>query len=275
MSADPRATVAFFAALSDPDPKIRELAVEAIAFPHDGASSQIQDVSEPENSFRNDSAAARALAPLLDDPEESVRVAARNSLRMVGGLDNAALLERVVRFSGGDMVGNALVSAVDSVDFSVEIAGHLRLLARGVGGGSDIRTVWRAARALSYLGSQGVAALAAVLHDPDLYPRTPRIWAIEALGASENTQAIPPLLDALHGNVLDSSIEGYFVDLPDDRSLGEELRAAYALARLGESGITALAEVLRDQGASAQTRLAARDALESQPRDTDATDRPL
>lgn len=271
MSADPRATVAFFAALSDPDPKIRELAVEAIAFPHDGASSQNQDDSEPANSFRDDPAAARALAPLLDDPEEPVRAATRNGLRAVGGLDNAALLERVVRFSGGGgEVSSTLVNAastVGSMDFIAEIASHLRLLARGIGGGNDIRTVWRAARALSQYGAQGLSALGAVMRDPDLYPRTARIWAIDALGASEDARAIPPLLDALRGNVLDSSIEGYFADLPDDRSLGEELRAAYALARLGESGITALAEVLRDQGASAQTRSAARDALESLPSD--------
>jgi HEAT repeat protein len=279
MSADPRATVAFFATLSDPDPKIRELAVEAIAFPHDGASSQNQDDSEPQDSFRDDPAAARALLPLLDDPVEPVRAATRNGLRAVGGPDDAALLERIARFSGsGDEVSGALANtatAAGSTDFSAEIVGYLRLLTCGVGGGSDIRAAWRAAQALGRLDVQGVAALAAVLRDPDLYPRTSRIWAIEALDASENTQAIPALLDALRGVVPDSSVEGYFADLPDDRSLGEELRAAHALVRLGEAGITALEEVLRDQGASARTRWAARDALDSLPRDTDATDRPL
>ena len=279
MSADPRAATAFFAALSDPDPKVRELAIEGIAFPHNGWPSRHRDDSWSSDSFRDDPKAARALAPLLDDPDEPVRAAARNGLCEVGGLDDAALLERAARFSGGmDDGDSALLSVAGSVasnDSSAEIANHLRLLARGARGGKDMRDVWRAARALSHLGFHGLAALGAVVRDPDLYPRTIRIWAIESLGASGDARAIPPLLDALRGVVPDSSVEGYFTDLPDDRSLGEELRAAYALLRLGSPGLAALAEVSREPGATTKTQWAIGDALGHASDDTIATDEPI
>lgn len=251
------AVTALFAALSDPDPEVRRLAVEGIALPDSDELHFDRNSPESSDQLREDPEAARALLPLLDDPDERVRAATCDALRKVGGLDDATLLERAARFASSVVGGaNALSSVSD--DLRAEVVGHLRWLAGMADGGNYWLMTWRAAHALGRLGLEGLAALDAALHDANLYPRLSRIWVIDALGASQDARAIPPLLDALHGVIADT---------PDEGRFAEELRAAYALARIGAPGRAVLVEVAQEAGATERerTRWAAREVLDDPP----------
>jgi HEAT repeat protein len=264
MSADPRVAEAFVGALGDPDPVMRKLAIEAIAFPHEPSESE-------SDSVRSDPAAVRDLQPLLDDPDKSVRDTAWRGLLAIGGPDDSVLLERVSRYTtttddaGHGRAGLATLPASD--DSQAEIASHLRLLAKGATGMADARAVWQAAHALRRLGPPGINALIAILRDTDLYRHSSRVWAIDALGASGSANAVAPLLDILQGAgatlPIKKEVAAYdFLQLGEERGqFAHQLRAGYALARLGTPGLDALKAVMQNPATPAQVRWAADDAL--------------
>jgi HEAT repeat protein len=262
VSADPRVAAALVAALDDPNPAVRASAIEGIASPHnrwvDPESAEFQKrFTWSSNDFREDPVAARVLLPLLDDPSEVVRSAAWIGLREVGGPDDDALLARAARFG----------CQVHAGEQGREIAGHLRLLARGAGKDKAVQDVWRVARVLARLGAVGIAALHAVLGDAAQYPDHSRVWAIDALGASGDAHAVHPLVETLRGALPpDPSILADFDIPPDERAavhFEAEQRAAHALVRLGDAGVAALESVSRDDDISPKTRRAAADALKA------------
>jgi HEAT repeat protein len=263
MSADPRVAEAFVVALHDPDPAIRKLAIEGIAFPHDGWAPPHETSRTWSDSVRSDPIAAKAIQPLLDDPDASVQEAARRGLRAVGGQDDASLLERASRHARQGKDGSSSNSdpgqPTVSSGFPQDVVPHLRLLAQGATSMVDARGVWLAAQALGHLGAPGIDALIAVLRDPDLYSHSSRIWAIDALGASGETHALSPLMDILR------RAEGSYgmpnITVSPYEQANEALRAAYALARLGAPGMAALHGAIADPHVTTLAQRAAEDAL--------------